>query len=417
MKDHKFRDFIYWGVTAVLVIVSCIVVALIFLKWGTVKQTLKALNKILAPIIYGAILAYLLSPVYNKINRWIQKRTKSLIKDGKSRRSFGKTVATLSSLVLLIAVIVGFFWMMIPQLWESITGIVNSVPTYIQVVSHWIQEAFANYPELETTIMTYFNQETTKLVSWLQSAGDLIPNLEKVVTSVYTGVMSIINALKNILIGVIVMVYLLNVKDRLCAQAKKCVYGVCSIRMANEIVDKVRFVHKVFGGFIIGKLVDSLIIGIITFVLLSIVNMPYTLLISVIVGVTNVIPFFGPFIGAIPSAVLLLLVSPKKCLIFLVLILIIQQFDGNILGPKILGESTGVSSFWVLFSILFFGGVLGPLGMIIGVPTFAVIYRLVAEFVEKRLMWKHLSTSTSDYGALDHIDENQKTFINRDLEE
>jgi len=173
----------------------------------------------------------------------------------------------------------------------------------------------------------------------------------------------------------------------------------------------------VFGGFIIGKLVDSLIIGIITFVLLSIVKMPYTLLISVIVGVTNVIPFFGPFIGAIPSSILLLLVSPKKCVVFLILILIIQQFDGNILGPKILGESTGVSSFWVLFSILLFGGVLGPIGMIIGVPTFAVLYRLVAEFIEKRLTWKHLSTSTADYGELDYVDENRRTFVNRKSEE
>jgi len=234
---------------------------------------------------------------------------------------------------------------------------------------------------------------------------------------VYVGVKGLITLVKNLFIGIIVMIYLLNIKDTLCAQAKKITYGLFSVRMANAIVDKARFVHKVFGGFIIGKLVDSLIIGIITFVLLSIVKMPYTLLISVIVGVTNVIPFFGPFIGAIPSSILLLLVSPKKCVVFLILILIIQQFDGNILGPKILGESTGVSSFWVLFSILLFGGVLGPIGMIIGVPTFAVLYRLVAEFIEKRLTWKHLSTSTADYGELDYVDENRRTFVNRKSEE
>ena len=154
-----------------------------------------------------------------------------------------------------------------------------------------------------------------------------------------------------------------------------------------------------------------MIIGILTFIWLSILKMPYALLISVIIGVTNVIPFFGPFIGAIPSAILLLLVSPKQCIWFLISILVIQQFDGNILGPKILGNSTGVSSFWVLFSILFFGGIMGPVGMIIGVPTFAVIYRLISEFVEKRLAAKQLSTSTKDYGELDYIDEKKKTYI------
>lgn len=166
-----------------------------------------------------------------------------------------------------------------------------------------------------------------------------------------------------------------------------------------------------FGGFIIGKLVDSLIIGILTFIWLSIIEMPYTVLISVIVGVTNIIPFFGPFIGAVPSALLVLLADPKKCLWFLLSILVIQQLDGNIIGPKILGDSTGISSFWVLFSILFFGGLMGPLGMIIGVPAFAVIYRLTSEWVNKQLKKKELSTVTNDYGALDHIDEEKKTYV------
>ena len=232
-----------------------------------------------------------------------------------------------------------------------------------------------------------------------------------VITGVYTGVVNIVNLVKNTLIGIIVMLYLLNIKDTLTAQSKKIIYSLFPLPAANEIIEKWRYIHKVFGGFIIGKLVDSLIIGILTFVWLSIIKMPYTVLISVIVGVTNIIPFFGPFIGAIPSALLVLLVSPKKCLWFLLSILVIQQLDGNIIGPKILGNSTGISSFWVLFSILFFGGVLGPVGMIIGVPTFAVIYRLTAEWVNKRLKKKELSTITDDYGVLDHIDEDKKTYI------
>jgi predicted PurR-regulated permease PerM len=259
--------------------------------------------------------------------------------------------------------------------------------------------------------MNFYNQNVEQLVEWTQSTTGLLANIEKVAASVYTGVMSVFTVLKNVLIGIIVMIYLLNIKDTLCAQAKKIIYGLFSVRMANEIIEKVRFVHHVFGGFIIGKLVDSLIIGILTFVWLSIIKMPYTLLISVIIGVTNVIPFFGPFIGAIPSAFLLLLVSPRKCFWFLISILVIQQIDGNIIGPRILGNTTGVSSFWVLFSILFFGGLFGLLGMVIAVPTFAVIYRLISEFIEKRLIAKKLSTDTKDYGDLDHIDEEHNTYI------
>lgn len=411
MKERKFREYICWGVTAVLVIVSCILVAAVFLRWQTVKEGIRTLNIILAPITYGAILAYLMSPVYNRIRRWIEKGLAPVLKEESSRVNLAKTAATVGCLAFLIVVVVGLFSMIIPQLWESIMGIVNSIPTYAVIVSQWIEETLANYPDVEASVMNFYTQNVEKLIAWTQSATGLLANIEKVVAGVYTGIMSVVTALKNILIGCIVMVYLLNIKDTLCAQGKKIIYGLFPIRGANEIIEKIRFVHRVFGGFIIGKLVDSLIIGIITFVWLSIIKMPYTLLISVIIGITNVIPFFGPFIGAIPSAILLLLVSPKMCVWFLLSILVIQQFDGNILGPKILGNSTGVSSFWVLFSILFFGGIMGPVGMIIGVPTFAVIYRLVSEFIEKRLAAKKLSTATKDYGDLDHIDEERKTYI------
>lgn len=222
-----------------------------------------------------------------------------------------------------------------------------------------------------------------------------------------------INALKNLLIGVIVMVYLLNMKEKLLTQVKMILYGVFPLKIANKVLEEGRYVHKVFGGFIIGKLLDSLIIGILCFVLLNFMKMPYVLLVSVIVGVTNVIPFFGPFIGAIPSAFLILLASPVKCFWFLGFILLLQQFDGNILGPKILGDSTGLSSFWVLFSILLFGGLFGFVGMIIGVPTFAVFYKFVRELVSWLLEKKQLSADIRQYGKLDYIDEEKRTYIEK----
>ena len=288
MKEHKFYEYVCWGVTAVVVIISCILVALLFLRWQTVRQAIRTVNTILAPITYGAILAYLLSPVYNRL--------RILLKKGVKKESTVKAGATVGSLILLVAVVFGLFSMIIPEVWKSIAGIINSIPTYAQVISGWIEEIFANNPDVEAAILDNYNEAVEKLVTWLQSETGLMANIEKVLTGLYTGVISIINAVKNILIGIIVMVYLLNIKDTLCAQGKKIIYGLFSIHVANEIVEKLRFVHKVFGGFIIGKLVDSLIIGIITFIWLSILKMPYTLLISVIIGVTNIIPFFGPFI-------------------------------------------------------------------------------------------------------------------------
>ncbi len=411
MKENKSHKFIYWGITAFLVILLSIVVVWGFIRWNTVRNAIDALNGILAPITYGAILAYLLSPVYNRLRGWAAGLLSCVVKKEKSRRFFSKAVATVGSLIFLVAIISGLISLIIPSVWSSIMGIVNSVPAYVERISGWIETALVNNPSLESTVMSLYQQGADQLISWTQSTSNWMPNVEIVVTGVYSGIMGVYNFVMNSLIGVIVMVYLLNIKETLMAQAKKIAYALFPLRLANQIVEKCRFVHRVFGGFIIGKLIDSLIIGILTFVILTVIKMPYAMLISVIIGVTNVIPFFGPFIGAIPSALLILLVSPRQCLIFLLIILLLQQFDGNILGPRILGNSTGLSSFWVLFSILFFGGILGPIGMIIGVPTFAVIYDLISEWVEMKLRKKQLPAETEEYVNLDHVDEEKKTFI------
>lgn len=414
MKEPKFRNYIYMGVTAFLVILLCILVVLMFTRWDTVREAIGTLNEILAPITYGAILAYLLSPVYNRLQRWTARGLSGITRREKSIHFFSRAIATVGSLIFLFAVISGLFSLIIPSVWSSILGIVNSIPAYAEKISGWIETALANDPTLEDTVMSLYQQGADQLISWTQSTSNWMPNVEILVSGVYTGIKGVYNFIMNSLIGVIVMVYLLNIKDTLMAQAKKIVYAVFSLRLSNLIVERCRFIHRVFGGFIIGKLIDSLIIGILTFVILNLLDMPYAMLISVIIGITNVIPFFGPFIGAIPSALLILLVSPKQCVIFLLIILLIQQFDGNILGPRILGDSTGLSSFWVLFSILFFGGIMGPLGMIIGVPTFAVIYDLVSEWVNGRLDRKHLSSDTEDYRDLDHVDVEKKTFIRQE---
>lgn len=408
MKDQRFKSYIYWGVTAACVIAACVMLVFFLFNLERVEVFFTILMKILTPIIYGAVLAYLLTPIYNKCVAIFTPALLKLTKKEKISASLARCIGTAVSLVVIVVVVVGLISMLLPELITSIMGVVETLPGNLENFSKWLQQRLADNPEMEQTVLAAYNKGIVVLQNWLTT--DLMPNLDKVITGVSSGLVSVVNLLKNILIGLIVMVYLLNIKALFCAQGKKAVYSIFPVKNAKLVIDELRYIHKVFGGFIIGKLLDSLIIGIMCFVLLSWMKMPYVLLVSVIVGVTNIIPFFGPFIGAIPSAVLIILVSPMKCLYFLVFILLLQQFDGNILGPKILGDSTGLSSFWVLFSILLFGGLFGFVGMIIGVPTFAVIYDLVSKWIKRNLVKKNLPLVTKEYMDLDYIDENNKTY-------
>lgn len=405
----KYKQYIYWGITASLVIIACIAFAFVIIKGERVQDAVTKLNQILAPIIYGGILAYLLCPVYNRCVEGGKKLYIRVFKKDNYADHVGKVFGSAASLLLLCIVILGLVWMIIPQVFASITTIVNNLPGNAERLSEWLQTILANDAPMEGWILSLYNQGIEMLINW--STTDLMPNIEKIISGLFVGVINIVTVIKNVLIGIIVMIYLLNIKDTVLAQVKKVVYSCLSLTYANLLIQKMRFIHKVFGGFIIGKLIDSFIIGVLCFICLGVLKMPYVLLISLIIGITNIIPFFGPFIGAIPSAILILMVDPVKCLTFIIFIFLLQQFDGNILGPKILGDSTGLSSFWVLFSILFFGGWLGPVGMIIGVPTFAVIYQTIAELVALSLKKKQLSIKTEDYQDLDYIDEKDRTYM------
>lgn len=411
MNNEKYRRYINWGLTGLVVLALLVAFVFVMLKWSWVRGAIKTLRGILAPVIYGAVLAYLLTPVYNRVFHRLMTSLQKIFPEEEARKKLAALAATVVSLLLLIAVIVGLISMLIPQLLTSIRAIIDALPTSIRNLELWLEHLFVNNPHVESSVMEYYDQAITFLQNWFTN--DVAPNLYNIVSSVSTGVLSIVNEVMNILIGIIVMVYLLNMKNKMVTQVKMIIYSALPLKAANKVIEEFRYVHHVFGGFIIGKMLDSLIIGIMCFVLLGLMNMPYVLLVSVIVGVTNVVPFFGPFIGAIPSAFLILLASPIKCLYFVIFILLLQQFDGNILGPKILGDSTGLSSFWVLFSILLFGGVLGFVGMIIGVPTFAVFYKMVRELVTYLLGRRKLSTDIDAYEDLDYIDEQNKTYIKK----
>ena len=416
MKDNNAKRYIYWGLTAVCVIAVCIVFWYCIREWKNVSGFLGRLRSIASPIIYGAILAYLISPVYNRVSRAGLKILPAKMKSEKHRQTIAKSMGTIASLFVILAVVSGLIQLIIPQVLDSLKGIQESFPIYLQNLYAWIQKLLADNREIETIVIQNIQTAVEMTEGWLQNAFtrfDMMRLLD-FLTGVSSSIFVLINFVKNWLIGLIVMVYLLNIKDHLITQAKKIVYGCLSVRWANHVIEEMRFVHRMFGGFIIGKILDSLIIGVICFVGTSLLHIPYALLVSVIVGVTNVIPFFGPFIGAVPSAFLILLVDPMKCLYFLIFILVLQQFDGNILGPKILGDSTGLPSFWVLFSILLFGGLFGFVGMIIAVPTFAVIYRAMSLYINSALKKKNYSENTPDYCRLHHIDPRSGDFIDMD---
>ncbi len=254
-----------------------------------------------------------------------------------------------------------------------------------------------------TLVKTGLKEGTDMLLIWLRT--DLMGQANELMSNLTVGVLNILSEVFNAIIGIIVSIYILFSKELFVRQSKKCVYAVLSARHANMVLHLTTKSHEIFGGFVIGKLIDSAIIGVLCFVGLSILKMPYALLVSVIVGVTNIIPFFGPYIGAVPSAVLIMLDTPIKGVYFIIFILLLQQFDGNILGPKILGNSTGLSAFWVIVAILLGGGLFGFVGMIMGVPTFAVLYYVVQMLVNSHLERKNLPTGSEYYDAMSYVDD------------
>ena len=288
--------------------------------------------------------------------------------------------------------------MVVAQVLSSITTLTEALPGYVLTITGWL-EGMIN--EEMAPVLNYLEQYSEDIINWIQGFAktQLLPNINSLMSGSSVSLLTFLMAAKDLVIGLIVAVYFMNSRRLFGRQAKMVVYALFppkdhlkegQMQPADWILKEVDIINEYLGGFIKGKLLDSLIIGLICMVFTSIVNIPYAVLISVVIGVTNIIPFFGPFIGAIPAAVLILIVSPVKCVYFIIFILILQQFDGNILGPKILGNTTHLSSFWVLFAILLFGGLFGIVGMVIGVPVFAFFYQLAREWILGRLKKQQL---------------------------
>lgn len=396
MKHEDWKEQIKWGITAFSVLAAVSLVYVLVNNFYAVKQNLAVFLQILMPIIYGAVLAYLMSPVYNFVVKILGKVYYFFLGEKASQRFLG-FFGTVASILFLFFLTSGLVSMLIPELTKSVLSLYFSLPDTINRSYNNLAVILEKFPDLRPYAEKAYEEISSFFTGKPDNTQAIFAHLQNLATFFTNGIWSTLTIVKNILIGLIVMVYLLNMKDLLRRQFRKLLFALFSQKKAKGIIEEMQYVHRVFGGFILGKIIDSIIIGILTFFVLSLMKMPYTLLVSVIVGVTNVIPFFGPFIGAIPCFILILLTSPIQSLYFAIAILIIQQIDGNIIGPKVLGDSTGLSSFWVLFSILLFGGLFGFVGMIIAVPFWAVIMNTLRRYMDRRLQKKNLPISSSEY--------------------
>jgi len=383
------------GFAAFIVILCSIVVFFAIYRIDAVQSTVETVTGVFMPFIYGLVMAYLLCPVYNFTVRSVY----GLINKGERRVSraltISKAIGTVVALVVLMVLICGVLWMIIPGLIESIVNIIEMLPSSMNALQDWVNAKLTDYPQARFAIEGWIDHFTDDAVAFVTQT--LLPEYASIAVSISEGVLGALNIVKNLFIAVIVCAYFLNIKDTFAAQSKKVIVALCKPETAEEILQGAAFTNQTFGGFINGKLIDSAIIGVLCFICMSIFGWEYTLLISCIIGITNIIPFFGPFIGAIPSALLLLMVDINQCLWFLVFILCLQQFDGNILGPKILGETTGIASFWVLFSVVIGGGLFGFIGMILGIPIFVVTYAYVSRAINRKLEKRGFSTDLSNY--------------------
>ena len=398
------KKYLYWGVTAFCVIACSILFYMALAYLPVIGTALKSLARILSPFIWGLIITYLLAPLYKGLYQgfFLPLTEKLSGKKKKTSPKLAKALSVLLSIIVFLAMITALVYLIIPQLYSSVETIVNNSPGYIDKLSEWSKNTLANYPELRDFVTEKFAEINTNLFTWIRDT--ILPGLGSFVSNITAGVYYFLRAVYNIVIGIIVSAYLLSNMESASARAKRLCYCVFGVEWAEKIRSAIRFTDRTFMGFINGKLLDSAIIGLICYIVCAILKMPYALLVSVIIGVTNIIPFFGPLIGAIPSAFIILLVDPLKALIFVIFIIILQQVDGNIIGPKILGSSIGINGFWVMFSIILGAGLFSFWGMLLGVPVFVVIYTGITILVERKLKKRSLPVDPEDYADLDHID-------------
>lgn len=409
MKRKIQNEYIYWGITALSVIALGILFYFTILRFDNIIKIIGKILYIFRPLLYGIIIAFILTQSFNFFNRkfikLLSKRSKDTIKVKKE----SKIISISISILILLLILFWIFYLLIPKLLISVVGIVEMLPDSIVKVESWLENILKGNPAIENIILTMINDSSKSILSYLSEG--ILPKMENIVTTVTVGLNGMYEFLRDFTIGIVFSVYLLINKNKYVSEMKKFIYTFLGIKKGNSLLQGARYSYNIFNGFIKGKLLTSVALGIVCYIAMILFKMPYAALISLIVAITNIIPFFGPIIGWVPGVILLLLINPIQALYFTIIIIVLQQIEGNILSPKIVGDSIGLSGFWVLFSIMIFGGIFGLVGMIIGVPIFAIFYHFASYQLKKYLAKKDLPSETVDYEDLKYIDETTKKVV------
>lgn len=381
----------------------CILFFFIIYRYNGFTDFWKQLTQILQPVIIGLVVAYLLNPLMKWVDGKMYGILMEHVKNEEKAKNLARGLAITVSLLFLVGIVVLLIAAIVPSILQSIQGVVTTLPSEVKSLIAWINDFAKGDSQVADIAERVITEASNFFENWMKNT--FIPQAEVYIASVTSGVILTVKFFINIVVGLIISVYVMANQEKFAGQAKKIIFAIFKPVRANVIVRTIRKSNEIFGGFISGKILDSAIIGVLAYIVLAIMKMPDTVLVAVIIGVTNIIPFFGPFIGAIPSFIIIVLQNPMQGLYFLIFVIILQQIDGNIIGPKILGNSTGLSSFWVVFAILVFGGLWGFPGMLLGVPIMAVIYYIVRNIVEYILKRRGIPADKIDYVNLNKIDK------------
>jgi len=390
MKIDFNKKYTTISVYTIITFAVCLMLVVFVQKFSVFSGYLREIARVLAPVTWGVVIAYIVNPIMNRTEKLLSR----LLEKKKKHPQLIRVISVAFSITMLLFIITALIALLLPQVIDSIMGIINNFSTYMNNFEKQIYGFFEDYPEITEWIRTQFDNIQPKILDYVNN---ILPTLADMAVRLKDGAIEIFIGLKDFLMGFIVAVYLLYSKEHFVAQMRKTVTAFFPDTITKGIFEIASHTNKTLSGFISGKLLDSFIIGILAFICMSIMKLDFVVLMSVVIGATNVIPFFGPIFGAIPCGILLLVAAPKQVIPFVIFIIILQQFDGNILGPKILGDSTGISAFWVIFAIFIGGGLFGFTGMVLGVPLFAVVYTLVSDLINYLLKRKGLSALTDDY--------------------
>ena len=407
-KNQELRKYFRIGLTVFITFVCCILFFFILLRFQGFTDIWKKIMATAQPIIIGLVLAYLLNPVMKFFERHILKWVKPRMKTEKKAKKLSRALGVTCAILFLIIVIGLLIAAIVPSVINSVISLINTLPGNVNNFVDWLNEFTKGDNEIAKIIGENITKASDFVENWFTNK--LLPQANTCITEITTGVISFVKGILNFAIGIIVAVYVMMIQETLTGQSKKIIYSIFNAKTGNIVIETVRKSNEIFGGFVTGKILDSAIIGVICYVGCCILRIPDAMLVAVIIGCTNVIPFFGPIIGAIPCLLLVVIQSPIHALYLFIFVIALQQVDGNIIGPKILGDSTGLSSFWVMFAILIAGGMFGFPGMVLGVPVFAVIYYIIRRLVAYALEKRELPVGTKEYIHMTSVDVGKGTL-------